>query len=205
MIKLDGRLVSIALAYFLVLLVTGCIRPGSPDVTYYSLMTMEQLGSRDIIAGLKDKQIGVGPVNIPDSLKRSQVATRQPNNKYTFSEFHRWAGTLEDDIALVLANNIGELLEVEQVAIFPWMTYFKPDYRVVVDIQRFDGYLEGEAVLEARWVITDSKGEKLLYSGKNSFTHTLKNSDYPSLISAQSQLLLDLSIEIAEKTASFND
>jgi len=185
------------LVFVMVLFVSGCIGRSSPKVTYYSLMTMEQLGATESLASLPEVRLGVGPITIPDSLKRSQVATRQHGNQYTFDEFNRWAGVLEKDMTSVLGDNLGQLLGIEKVGFFPWMHYFKPTYRVIVDIIRLDGTLDGEAVLSARWAIADTDGNDFLDGKKSVYRQTLEEASYAALIKAESQLFAALSKEIA--------
>ena len=127
------------LVFVAVLLLAGCISRSAPTVNYYSLLTMEQLQDTEVLASLPEVKLGVGPVSIPDSLKRSQIATRQQSNQYEFAEFNRWAGVLEKDIASVLGDNLGQLLGIEKVGFFPWLHHFKPSYRVMVDVIRYDG------------------------------------------------------------------
>ena len=184
------------------LLVTGCISRSAPTVNYYSLLTIEQLGDAEAIAALPEVRLGVGPVTIPDSLKRSQIATRQHGNQYQFAEFHRWAGVLEKDIAAVLGDNLGQLLGIEKVGFFPWLHHFKPTYRVMVDIIRFDGAIDGEAVLSARWAVADDEGKDYLAGKKSEYRQPLEDASYAALIKAESQILMALSKEIASEIAA---
>lgn len=179
------------------LLAAGCISRSAPTVNYYSLMTMEQLNAAESLASLPDVRLGVGPVTIPDSLKRSQIATRQQGNRYQFDEFNRWAGVLERDITAVLGDNLGQLLGVDKVGFFPWMQHFKPTYRVMVDVVRFDGALDGEAVLSARWAVAGADGEDFLAGGKSVYRQPLEEAGYAALVKAESRLLAAFSREIA--------
>ncbi len=182
-----------------VLLISGCLGRSSPEVTYYSLLTMEQLGETQAIASLSDVNLGVGPITIPDSLKRSQVVSRTHGNQYAFDEFNRWVGVLEMDITSVLGDNLGALLGVENVGFFPWMHHFKPTYRIAVDIVRLDGSLDSEAVLSARWTVSGDDSNKFLAAGKSDYRQPLDDASYAALIKAESQLIVSLSREIADK------
>lgn len=190
------------LVFVAVLLLAGCISRSAPTVSYYSLLTMEQLQDTEVLASLPEVKLGVGPVSIPDSLKRSQIATRQQGNQYEFAEFNRWAGVLEKDIASVLGDNLGQLLGIEKVGFFPWLHHFKPTYRVIIDIIRFDGAIDGEAVLSARWAIADSDGKDYLAGKKSEYRQPLEDASYTALIKAESQLIAALSREIASEIAA---
>ncbi len=186
-----------AMLFVCFFLLSGCVGRKSPDVTYYSLLTMEQMGEVQALSSHPDIQLGIGPVTITDNLKRSQVVTRQRDNQYTFDEFNRWAGVLEQDVTTVVGDNLGVLLGVEKIAFFPWMNYFVPTYRITIDIQRLDGSLGGEALLDARWAISDASGKELLAAGKTVFRRIVEKPEYASLIRAESLLIADLSKKIA--------
>ena len=188
--------------FVVVLLLSGCLGRSSPKVTYFSLLTMKQLGEVQSITSLSDVKLGIGPVTIPDSLKRSQIATRQHGNQYEFSEFNRWAGILEKDLDSVLGDNLGQLLGVEKIGFFPWLHHFKPTYRVTVDVLRLDGAIDGEAVLSARWVVSDADGKDYLAGKKSVYRQPLEDASYASLIKAESQLVAELSKEIAGEIAT---
>ncbi len=102
----------------------------------------------------------------------------------------------EESIVTVLGNNLGVLLDTDKVASYPWLDYFTPDYRVIVEFQEFDGNLEGDAVLAARWAISDAKGKTMLASGKVDLRIPLDGATYLALVEAQSRLLADFSKEL---------
>jgi len=186
------------------ILLFGCIGRSSPKVSYFSLLTAEQLNVDPAIASLPEIKLGIGPITIPNSLKRSQVATRQHGNQYEFNEFNRWAGVLEKDFSYVLGENLGQLLGTDSIGFFPWLPHFQPDYRIVVDVMRLDGSLAGDAVLIAHWVVADSNGRKFLAGGKSELRQPLEAKTYPALVTAESQLVAQMSHEIATAIAALN-
>ncbi|MCP4338559.1 MAG: membrane integrity-associated transporter subunit PqiC [Desulfobulbaceae bacterium] len=199
MIRYVARLLTGCLLLSTFLMLSGCVGRSSPKVNYFSLLSIEQLGEPQVIATHPEVKLGVGPVTIPESLKRSQIVTRQHGNLYDFSEFNRWAGVLEKDLAAVVGDNLGVLLGVEKVDYFPWMSHFKPNYRIVIDIQRLDGALDGEAELAARWTVADSEGKELLAGNRNVFRQPLQGSGFAALVKAESLLVAELSKTLAEE------
>jgi uncharacterized lipoprotein YmbA len=197
MIRYIARLLSgfLLLSTFLVL--SGCVGRSAPHVNYFSLLTLEQLGDSKAIAAHPGVKLGLNPVTIPESLKRSQIATRQHGNQFEFSEFNRWAGVLERDLAAVVGDNLGVLLGIEKIDYFPWMRHFSPNYRVEIDVQRLDGALGGEAVLNARWAIADATGKDFLAGGRDVFRQPLESSSYEALVKAESLLIAELSKKVA--------
>lgn len=175
----------------------GCISKQSPAVTYYSLLSMEQMGETAATQSRPDLRIGIGPITIPDALKRTQLVTRDANNTYIFDEYHRWAGILEKDMAAVLGDNLGDLLGVDKIGFFPWMHHFTPTHRVIIDVIQFDGELTGEAILSARWSIADAEAKVTLGGGKSVYRQAVTGGDYAGLLKAESILLAELSKELA--------
>lgn len=196
-IKYRHNLLSGLCVPFMFLLLSGCSGK-SPTVTYYSLASLDQESLGATPLALVDVGLGVGPVTVPESLKKPQIATRVGNTRrYQFDEFHRWAGIIEKDIAVVIGNNLGTLLGVHKISFFPWLHYFDPDYRVVVELIQFDSDLNGDAILSARWAIIDSSGEKTLASGKSDYNQTLVAPTYDALVDAENMLLGEFSRELA--------
>lgn len=180
------------------LLLTGCFSRSSPQVAYFSLLTMAQLDVATVVATLPETKLGIGPITIPDRMKRAQIVTRQHGNQYAFDEYNRWAGVLESDLTTVIGENLGKLLGTEHIGAFPWMSHFEPTYRIVVDIIQLDGALDGEAVLSARWAVADADGKKVLASGKSDYRQPLSEASFAALIKAESQLLAALCLDLAK-------
>lgn len=197
MIRFTARLLSGVLLLCTFLVLSGCVGRSAPQVNYFSLLAIEQLGDFKVIAAHPGVKLGLNPVTIPESLRRSQIATRQHGNQFEFSEFNRWAGVLERDLAAVVGDNLGVLLGIEKVDYFPWMRHFTPNYRVDIDIQRLDGALGGEAVLNARWAIADATGKEFLAGARSVFRHPLESSSYEALVKAESLLIAELSKKVA--------
>ncbi len=180
----------------------GCLGKQSPPVTYYSLLSMEQLGTAAKVQAKSDLRIGIGPITIPEALKRIQIVTRDTRNIYQFDEFNRWAGVIENDMSVVLGDNLGDLIGTETIAFFPWISHFSPTHRVIIAISQFDGELSGEATLNARWTVTDGEGETTLASGRSVYRQSVEGGDFAGLVKAESLLLADLSKELAQAIKS---
>ncbi|PLX88356.1 MAG: hypothetical protein C0614_02575 [Desulfuromonas sp.] len=196
MTKYQSPIIALAGLLFC-LAVSGCLNRSLPQTNYFSLMTLKQLEMAKPLATVRDIRIGVGPVTIPDSLKRAQIVTRSQGNRYHFSELNRWAGTLEKDIAVVVSHNLGVLLASEEVVAFPWPNTFQPNFRVVVDIEQLDGELGGAAELNARWFIVDEAADSLLETGQVAYRQALADSSHVALVEAESRLIAMLSNDIA--------
>ena len=173
---------------------SGCFLKSQP-AKYYTLNPMHRPETRPDFKPVFT--LSVGPVILPDSLKRPQIATRTSDNQVGFSEFHKWAGPLKDDIKRILAENLSILLTDEGATVTTDELLIEPDYRVVVNINRFDGVPGDTAWLNAVWTLKDQKSQKIVAVTQSLFTEKISGPDYPDLVNAQSRTLDSLSREIA--------
>ena len=182
------------LGMFLCLIIlSGCLLKSQP-AQYYTLNPMQRPEARP---DFKPRfTVSVGPVILPDSLKRPQIAIRTNENQVGFSEFHKWAGPLKDDAKRILAENLGILLSEEGATVSTDELLFEPDYRVVVNINRFDGVPGETARLNAVWTLKDLKSQ-ISSVTQSLFTEIVSGPDYTDLVNAQSRTLASLSLEIA--------
>ena len=148
--------------------------------------------------------VSIGPVTLPKYLDRPQVVTRPTPNQLDVSEFDRWGGRLEDNVAQVVAEDIARRLGTARVAVFPNEPTGRADVRVAVTITRFERIGgEGEVALDARWRITrpaaGPDAEPL--RGNFSVTKRAAGSGYPPTVAAMSAALGDLSATLADAVA----
>jgi len=181
----------------LLLFAAGCAGT-APGHRYYGLSPIDQLAAEVALVDRSGIALGVGPVIIPDELKSPQIVTRPAAGRYQYSEFNRWAGLLENDLTRVLGVNLGLLLGTDRIGTYPWQSYFKPDYRIAVEVLRFDGDLSGEVILDARWTIVDAGGTGILASGRSRFRQPVAAPAYESLVRAESLALAELSRTLAD-------
>lgn len=149
---------------FAVILV-GCA--SSPSSRFYQLHSLQDTNrppgnpsySQTII-------LAIGPVHIPDYLDRPQIVTRVGDNELKWSEFHRWAGSLESDVLSVLLDDLSGLLPADRFSVVGWASYpvhQRPaSCRVEVFVERFEGTLGDSVVLKAQWIVFDRESSVLL-------------------------------------------
>jgi len=177
-----------------VMMLTACGR--TPPSKFYTLQPVQQPSmGRSLPA---DVGLAVGPVEIPAEIDRAEIVTRDAGNEVSFSQYHRWAGSLQQSIASVMAQNIGTLLGTERVTPFTRENIFQPTHRVVININRYDSQLSKEFLLNATWSVKDLKGNKLLLVQKSIIRESLASSTYEDLVAAQSKALAAMSAEMAK-------
>lgn len=178
----------------LVLLVTsGCLRATAPP-DYYTLEALAQPAAAE--AATAALRLGILLKGLPEALERMQIVTRD-GNRVDWSEQHRWAAPLRQELERVLTTNLGHQLGSERVAAAPWPSYFHPTQRLLVEVLRFDGALCGELELQSRWVLTDAAGKVAQLQRTSIQRVQAACDDYPGYVTAQSRALALLSAEIA--------
>ena len=141
--------------------------------------------------------VHVGPVQLPKYLDRPQIVTRLSPNKIQIADFDRWAEPLKDNILRVLVENLSLLLWEKHIAVSSWQESASADYRVSVNVSRFDGQLGGNVVLMVNWTIYNKANNKAMLGNKSLITEASIQPNYESLVSANSRALADLCREIA--------
>ena len=178
---------------------SGCIttNPSQP-AQFYMLNPMgksEETPQAQI--GNECFSIGVNPVQIPEYLNRPQIVSRKSESELFLDEFNKWAEPLEDNFTRVLAENLANMLCTDPVAIFPARVSIPVDYRVAVDVIRFDGMLGKNITLIARWAIFGKERDELLFIRRSVYTEPTGGSNYPAFVQAKNRAIEKLSKDIA--------
>jgi uncharacterized lipoprotein YmbA len=143
--------------------------------------------------------IGVGPVEFPKFLDRPQIVTRKSQHCVEVSEFHRWAGSFQEDFLRVLGRNISILLLTDQVVVHPWTDQFSPTCRIQLTVEQFDGRFGEEVVLSVTWSVWNQKNANRLVTKHTLIKEPLADENYESLVAAQSRAIATLSRAIVNE------
>ncbi|MFA6053503.1 MAG: PqiC family protein [Methylobacter sp.] len=183
----------------LMLLLISALLPAclsTPSTNFYVLESLNQ-PSASTAETAKKRLIGVGPLSMPTLLERKQIVTRLPDNSIQIAEFHQWASPLKDNVTQVLTHNLANLHPNDIIRAYPWVAYGAVDYRILVDIIRFDTTPEQTVNLEANWAIMDEKTHTLLSNGRSKIEHTLNDPSYPGTVKALNKILSEFSQELS--------
>lgn len=187
----------LACTVFLVFLsFAGCATTG--PAKFYTLSsagsTVEKLERPDD----HTLSIEVGPVEIPDYLDRPYLVTRSGRNELMISDFHRWAGPLQDEISRALAEDLSAQLSTDNVYIYPWTQTPPVNYHVRVRVIRFEGTPGEQVMLKAYWSVYGDSKTALLAENSSQFHEETGGRNYSALVAAMSRALDKLSSEIAD-------
>jgi hypothetical protein len=178
----------------------GCLGR-TPPTTLYLLAALDSEPER--AAGGIDAVVGVGPVTLPEYLRRSEIVTRtgcQGSEEFCaelqLAELDRWAEPLEEAITRVLAEDLSILLATENVVRYPWRSTPPVTLQVTVDLVRFDVDAAGRTELIARWSVVDPETEAVLHLARSTHGEPAA-AGYGAKVSALSRALAELAREMA--------
>ena len=136
----------------------------------------------------------IGPVTIPEVVDRPQIVTRAAGNRVELAENSRWAAPLKTEIPRVLADHIARLLPNARTATSDQRGAGAPDFRVLLDVQRFESSSDG-ATIQASWTIRPKEGAPVI-TGR-SVLNEAAGAGYEAIVAAHSRALERLAGEIA--------
>ena len=139
--------------------------------------------------------VAVGPVTVPAEVDRPQFTVQVAPNRVAVDEFNRWAAPLNENIARVIAGDLATLLGTPRVATGSLVS-FNPDYRVTVDIQKFESVPGKSVQIEAVWVVRKTAGGVSL-SGRTIASWPVPDGSFDALAAAHSRALAKMSSDIA--------
>jgi uncharacterized lipoprotein YmbA len=177
-----------ACALLAALVVAGC--GTSPPVLYFTLAS----GAPPRSTSAPIYTIAVGPVTVPEIVDRPHLVLRVSPTRVEVAEQARWAAPLKIEIPRVIANQLARLLPGASTVTSSERATGLPDYRVLVDIQRFDSAPGEAATIEASWSVRSRDGA--LVDGR-SVANEQAGGGYDEVVAAHSRALGGVAKDIA--------
>ena len=137
----------------------------------------------------------VGPVTIPASVDQPGLVVQVAPNRVEVDEFNRWVAPLNDAIARAVAGDLVVLLGTPEVATAQ-LANFTPDYRVTIDVQRFESIQGDAALVEAVWTVRKTAGGETR-SGRTVAREPVQGQGFDALAAAHSRAIAKMSAGIA--------
>jgi hypothetical protein len=176
----------------------GCA--STPQPRYYTLdaTAPASTGSSSTPAstGASSLSVSVGPVSVPAVVDRPQIVVSIGANRVSLNELNRWAAPLQDGLSTVIAENLSQILDTPGVTVFPRESSAHAQYRVAVDLQRFESTPGVSAVLESTWLVRRTKDGRI-QTGRTSVRETVQDPSFDALAAAHSRAAGRLSADIA--------
>ena len=140
----------------------------------------------------------VGPVSVPEAVDRTPMVIRTGPNQVDIDEMHRWAEPLKTAIPRVLAEMLMRELGSTRVVSSRQASGTAVDFRVAVEIQRFESSLDGGATLDAVWFVTPTASGATRRTGRTLATVPATGRFHEALAAAHSRALESLARDIAQ-------
>jgi uncharacterized lipoprotein YmbA len=139
--------------------------------------------------------VAVGPVTVPAIVDRPQMVLNADGNRVILAEQSRWAAPLTDSIARVIAGNLGQLVGKARVSAYSESMSDDADYRVSVDVQRFESAPGDAATVEVVWAVRAAG--QTLRAGRSSIREPVRGGGEEALVAAHQRALAAVSRDIA--------
>lgn len=166
---------------------------GAPKDNYYTLTAPQApaAGAANAVS------VFVGPVLVPESVDRAPMVLRIGPNQADVRDDHRWAEPLKHAIPRVVSENLMRELGTTRVSWSRLGAGQPTDFKVAIDVQRFDSSLEQGAAIDAAWTVTPAKGVARM--GRSSIQEAAPTKDPAGVAAAHSKALERLAKEIASQ------
>jgi uncharacterized lipoprotein YmbA len=137
--------------------------------------------------------VHVALASLPEAVDRTPVVIRTAPNQVDIDDFHRWAEPLKYAIPRVVAANLAKELGGARVS--SGRTGGTTDYRVALDVTRFESSFSEGATLEVTWSVSGKSGRPV--TGRTLARVPAGSADYAGVASAHSRALEQLAREVA--------
>lgn len=174
-------------AFLLAALLAAC--GSTPKESFYTLSFAEPVEVRSPVL-----TVAVANVTLPDAVDRTPMVIRTGPNQVDIDDFHRWAEPLKSAIPRALASHLARELGNARVS-SGRQAATNADYRVVVDVRRFDSSFRDGATLEAAWTVTGKTGTPV--TGTTVAREAAPSPDHAGIAAAHSRAIERLAKDVA--------
>ena len=112
------------------------------------------------------------------------------------AEFDRWGGELQGDIARALAETMTAGLPGRNVFVLTGRRAMLADYRISVQVTRFDPMPDNLIWLNAIWTVHAKDRTSVTVRGESTLTEPIKGKGYEATVAAMSRTVDKLGAEI---------
>lgn len=146
--------------------------------------------------------VTVGPVRVPELVDRPQMVVRRGANQVDVLEQHRWAQPLPAEITQALATALAARLPQARIVLDRETGSTQADYRVTLDVKRFEAVLGEAATVQSSWTIQPNAAKAAPRVGQSTVQMPAGGADYDALAAAFSSAVRQTGNDIAGAIAS---
>jgi len=142
-------------------------------------------------------RIGVGPIALPDYLRRGEIVRRTGDHQLRLQSQDRWAEPLELGFGRVVVQAIRQLQAEWLVVRVPGPVNVKLDVEVPIEVLRFED--DGTSVhLSARWGIKSRQGDSVVIVRESVIDEPLTDKGIPAVVAAMGRAANRLATDIRD-------
>ncbi len=175
------------------------------------VFVLTQNGTPPVVASDQALRVGVGPLRMPGYLDRPEMVVRIEANQVAPVPGARWGEPLAKSVLTIFGDDLGFRVGASEVLLFPWWTNQRIDYKVSVEVIRFEAEAgssasalaadgapaEGNVRLWARWWVDPGAVGAPDFGSEYDRRRPVAVTDGDAIARTMSVLLDDLATEIA--------
>lgn len=136
--------------------------------------------------------IGVGPIELPESWRQREVIVWGEANQVIANSRHLWAGDPKLALSRVLATDLSQQLQFNDVWAHPWDSRARPQQQILLVVESLGGRLGGEVELRVKWRLTTDYGAKVVATERRQFSVAAADKSYAAYVTAINRLVDEL-------------
>lgn len=108
--------------------------------------------------------VEISPISLPDRVDRQEIVVNGADGRVEILEFDRWAGSISNELRLILDQTLWSHLsamDVYQAPLTAETAGDRPYYRLNIRIVRFDAIAGDQAIVEGAWTARRLDSKKL--------------------------------------------
>jgi hypothetical protein len=192
---------SIAAISLLLCPACGLLAPRTDSTHYAVLASVDELPGEAATPASSPLRLGLGPVTLPEYVRRSEIVSRVEGTRIVLSETERWAEPLDRAIVRVVAIDLQRATGAGRIVHHPWYERDRPEVQVEIAFSRCEGDESGRVVVAARWSVRDLGTGTAPVERDSRIEREIAGQDGASTAMALSQALAELCREIAGSVA----
>lgn len=182
---------------FLASIVLACAGCATPTGTrYFSLA--DTAPAPVLLSGVEPAcRVAFAPATLPEAVDRRQLVLRIAPGRYEISDANGWLSPLRYEIPRAIADEVRALLPQASVVAYRQHGGQGADYRVALDVVRFESAPGDSVTLEATWSVRSRAGE-LLRESSATYAVPVNDAGIDAVVAAHRKALAKIGKDIAE-------
>lgn len=147
---------------------------------------------------LPKTSLRIASIDTPAYLSRNNIVSRVGGeSRLILAEFHLWAEPVGNGVHRVIEETLTVPMLQKGITVLPMSSESKPDYTLIIDLQRLDGNFNEKAFFECQWTLLNDD-DRVIDRGIYSTNEIVEGSDYNILVKVESELVKNFGNYLAD-------